>query len=103
MLHGISDVIGFIAIICLFGFSGYLAYAGVRGHFTWGMLWLLAVPFAIAIVGNIMHSYSWHLADQRHFKYDYEKCVATWVDESGNQHSYQYGSDTDQSDHTTVE
>ena len=102
-LHGISDLIGFIAIICLFGIPIYLVYAGIRGHFTWSMLWLFAVPFVIAIVGNIMHSYSWHLAEKRQFKYDYEKCVSTWVDESGNQQSYKYGVDAGKSDHSDVQ
>ena len=97
-LHSISDLIGFIAIICLFGVPIYLAYASIRGNFTWSMLWLLAVPFAIAIVGNIMHSYSWHLADKRHFKYDFEKCISRWIDESGNRRSYKYGVDAERPD-----
>jgi hypothetical protein len=67
------------------------------------MLWLLVVPFVIAIVGNIMYSYSWHLADKRHFKYDHEKCVSTWVDESGNEQSYKYGVDTGKSDQSGVQ
>ena len=102
-LHGISDLLGFVAIICLFCVPVYLVYAGIRGHFTWGMLLLLAIPFAIAIIGNIMHSYSWHLADKRHFKYDYEKCISTWVDESGNQQSYKYGDDADKSDQSGLQ
>lgn len=90
-LHGISDLIGFIALILLPGVSVYLMYAGIRGQASWGMLWLFVVPFAIAIVGNMLHTYSWHLADKRQFKYDYGKCVSTWIDESGAQHSYKYG------------
>ncbi|MFN9159561.1 MAG: hypothetical protein ACK6D5_17495 [Planctomyces sp.] len=103
MLHGISDLIGFIAIICLFGIPIYLVYAGIRGHVTWGMLWLRAAPFVIAIVGNIMHSYSWHLAEKQQFKYDYEKCVSTWVDELGNQQTYKYGVDGGESDQSAVQ
>ena len=99
MLHGISDVIGFIAIISLLGIPIYLVYAGIRGQFSWSMLWLPAVPFVIAIVGNILHSYSWHLADKRQFKYDYEKCISTWVDESGARQSYKYDATADTADH----
>lgn len=94
-LHGISDLIGLIAIIFLLGVPIYLVYAGVAGHFAWSMLWLLIVPFAIAIVGNLLHSYSWHLADKRQFKYDYDKRISTWIDEDGNQQSYKYGSNAD--------
>ena len=53
--------------------------------------WLVLVPFAIAIVGNLLHSYSWHLATRRQFHYDYENRVATWVDDSGVPQSYKYG------------
>lgn len=100
MLHGISDLIGFIAIICLLGVIIYLVYACIRGEFTSGMLWYLLVPFTIAILGNVLHNYSWYLADKRQFKYDYEKSTSTWVDESGVQQSYEYGMDTDETDQT---
>lgn len=101
--HGISDLLGFVEIIGLFGVSVYLVYPGIRGHFTWGMLCLLAIPFAIAIVGNVIHSYSWRLADKRHFKYDYEKCISTWIDDSGNKQSYKYGDDADKSDQSDLQ
>jgi hypothetical protein len=100
MLHGISDLIGFIAIICLLGVIIYLAYACFRGEFISSTLWYLLVPFTIAILGNVLHSYSWYLADKRQFKYDYEKSTSTWVDESGVQQSYEYGMDVDETDQT---
>jgi len=98
MLHVISDLIGFIALICLLGVLIYLVYARIRGQFTWGMLWFLVVPFTIAIAGNILHSYSWYLADKHQFKYDYEKAISTWVNESGVQQSYKYDTDADKTD-----
>ncbi|MGB0596558.1 MAG: hypothetical protein ACPGLY_07715 [Rubripirellula sp.] len=85
MLHGISDLIGFIAIICLLGVIIYLAYACIRGEFTIGTRRYLLIPFTLAIPGNVLHSYYWYLADMRHFKYDYGKSTSTWVDESGVQ------------------
>lgn len=97
MLHVVSDLIGFIALICLLGTTIYLVYSGVRGDFKRSMLWSLLIPFSIAIIGNILHSYSWYLADKRQFKYDHEKCISTWVDESGRQQSYKLGSDADES------
>ena len=93
-LHVISDLIGFVATLCLIGVPVYLAYTGVRGRFAWNMLWLLLIPFAIAIIGNLLFRYSWHLADKKHFNYDYKNAVSTWL-ESGVQKSYKYGNDDD--------
>lgn len=91
MLHGISDLIGLIATLLLFGVPIYIVYAAVGGRFTATMLFLLLVPITAAIAGNVLHSYSWRLADKRQFKYDYEKDFATWVDESGIKRSYKFG------------
>ena len=98
MLDVISDLIGFIALICLLGVLVYLVYARICGQFTWAMLWWLVVPFTIAIAGNILHSYSWYLADKHQFKYDYEKAISTWVNASGVQQSHKYGKDADKTD-----
>lgn len=92
LLHGVSDLIGFIATLSLLGVVIYVVYSGVTGEFRLSMLWLSLAPFAIAMVGTLLHSYSWHLADKRRFEYDYEKDVSTWVDESGVQQSYKYRS-----------
>lgn len=100
--HVISDLIGLNAIILLLGIPIYLVYVGIRGRFALSMLWLLVVPFAIAIVGNLLHSYSWHLAEKRQFNYDYEDRIATWIDEDGNEQSYECGSNTSTSDQSSV-
>lgn len=96
MIHVISDLVGLVAMICLTGIPIFLVYAALRGTFFWAQLWLLAVPFVIAIIGSAMHSYSWDLAYDRQFEYDAETYISTWVDESGNQHSYQSKGDSDQ-------
>lgn len=90
MLHGISDLIGLIAIFLLLGVPIYLAYSAICGQFAAKMLWLFLIPFIVAIAGNLFHSYSWHLADKQQFKYEYEKSLATWVDVSGIEQSYQF-------------
>jgi len=102
-LHLISDLIGFIATVCLPGIPIHLVYSAIRGHFTWSMLWLLLIPFVIAIVGNVLHSYSWHLADKRQFHFDYESSISTWVNESGIQQSYKYGSTEEKSDQPDIQ
>lgn len=90
MLHTISDLIGFIALLFMLAISFYLMYTGFRGIASWSSLWLYIIPFAIAIVGNLLHGYSWHLARKRQFEYDYDRCVATWIDEHGKRQSYKY-------------
>ena len=87
-LHGISDLIGFLAIILLISIPCYLVYSAFRGSFTWLLLLLLLVPFAVAIIGNILHSYSWRLAETREFKYDYEKRLSTWRNPNGTMQTF---------------
>jgi hypothetical protein len=89
-LHGISDLIGFIAIILLLGVPCYLAYSAFRGAFTCSSLFLLLIPIGVAIAGNVLHSYSWHLADVRGFKYDYEKRTSTWRNCNGDLERFNY-------------
>ena len=90
LLHGISDLIGFIAMLLLLAVICYLAYARFSGIFTWPLLWMVAVPFVVAIVGNILHSYSWHFADRQEFEYDYEKRTATWRNSAGEIETFTY-------------
>ena len=94
-LHVVSDLIGLVALLCLIGVPIYLAYAAIRGRFTSTLLWLLLVPFAIALIGNLLFRLSWRLADKKQFNYDYQNGVATWI-ESGVQHSYKYGHPNDE-------
>lgn len=89
-LHGISDLIGFIAIILLLGVSFHIAYSAFQGTFTWSSLVLLLTPIGVAIVGNILHSYSWHLAEIRGFKYDYEKRTSTWRNFNGDLETFNF-------------
>ena len=89
-LHGVSDLIGFIAILLLLAVPCYLGYAAVRGGFSWSLLWLLLLPIAVAIVGNVIHAYSWRLAELREFHYDYETRVSTWRTPSGAVETFTY-------------
>ncbi|MEK6234959.1 MAG: hypothetical protein N2C14_09620 [Planctomycetales bacterium] len=90
LLHGVSDLIGLLAIILLPAVPCYLIYTGIRGTFTWPSLWMLLLPFVAAIGGNMLHGYSWHLADVREFKYDYEKRTSTWRNRAGTIEAYTY-------------
>ena len=90
-IHVLSDFIGLVALLCLLGMPFYLVYLGIFRAFSWSSLWLLAVPFAIALSGHFLHSYSWHLATRKGFKYDYETRTARWQDEHGELQTYSPG------------
>ena len=89
-LHGISDLIGFVAMLLVLAVPCYLIYSLFRGTFSWSSLWLLLAPIGFAIIGNILHSYSWHLADIRNFEYDYEKRISTWHNHDGTIGTFNY-------------
>src|SRR5437867_2170602 len=50
-LHTISDLLGFVALLLLFGSAAYLGYRGIVGSFRASLLWLFTIPFALAIIG----------------------------------------------------
>lgn len=89
-LHGFSDLIGFIALLLLFAVPFYLVVSVFRGTFTWTSLWTIFIPIVVAIIGNMLHSYSWHLADVREFEYDYEERLSSWRNESGTIETFNY-------------
>ena len=89
-LHGLSDLIGLVATILFLALPCYLVYRVAQGTFAWPSLWMLLVPFAVAIVGSILHSYSWHLADIREFKYDYETRISSWRNDTGDIETFTY-------------
>jgi hypothetical protein len=92
-LHGLSDLIGFGALLLLFGTAAYLGYRGVLGTFQASLLWLLAIPFGLAITASVLYRVSWVLARRRGFQYDYESREASWL-RNGQRHNYKYNDTT---------
>lgn len=88
-LHTISDLIGFVALLLLFGSAAYLGYRGFVGTFRASLLWLFTIPFALAIIGAILYRISWAVAHRRGFRYDYELREASWL-EDGQPRTYKY-------------
>jgi len=88
-LHAISDLIGFIALLLLFGAVAYLGYRGIAGTFDRSLLWLMAIPIGLAVIGSILYRFSWMLAYRRGFHYDYESREASWF-EAGQRRTYKY-------------
>ncbi len=86
-LHGISDLLGFIAILTLFGTLVYLLYRVVTGTYQSGLLWLPGMSFLLALIGSILFQISWVLAHRKGFRYEPYSREATWI-EDGQRCSY---------------
>src|SRR5438874_991780 len=72
-LQAFGELVGFFGFLTLLGMPAYLAYRGVVGTFRWSLLWLLALPFAMGMLGWIMVGLSWWMAFRKKFHYDYER------------------------------
>jgi hypothetical protein len=88
-LHTISDLIGLFALLLLLGTAAYLRYRGIVDSFRASLLWLLLIPFGLAIVGWILYRLSWVVAHRRGFHYDHESREASWQ-EDGQRRTYKY-------------
>ena len=88
-LHTISDLLGFVGLLLLFGTGAYLGYRSITGTFSAALLWFFTIPFGLAIIGSVLYRYSWLLAHRRGFRYDYENREASWL-ENGHQCTYKY-------------
>ena len=88
-LHAVSDLIGFVALLLLLSTIAYLGYRGVVGTFRTGLLWLLPIPFGLAIMASILYRVSWVVAHRRGFHYDYDSREASWL-EDGRRRTYKY-------------
>jgi len=89
-LHVISDLLGFFALLFLFVSAATVGYQGIKGTFRASMLWLLVVPFVLAIVGAILYRISWAVAHRKGFQYNHELREASWL-EGGQRRTYIYG------------
>lgn len=99
-LHGIADLLGFVGLGLLLGLGVYLAFKGIAGGFRASLLWLLAIPFGVGLVSEVLYHLSWVMALRRGFKYDYETSVASW-DEDGKRITYKW--ESNQASHRTVD
>jgi hypothetical protein len=88
-LHGISDLIGLVALLLLLSIAAYLGYRCIIGTLRASSLWLFAIPFALAAIGSLLYRISWVLARHRGFRYDYASREASWL-EHGQRHTYKF-------------
>jgi hypothetical protein len=94
-LHLVSDLIGLVGLLALIGSVGFLIYRGLIGTFHPGLLWLLAVPVGLGIIGSALFDISWRIARNQGFKYDSESRTASWL-EDGKRRTYNYARDEDE-------
>lgn len=60
----------------------------IRGRFEWGMSLLFLCPLFFAVTYMLMPVVSSMLLKRREFEFDYETCIASWIDKSGEQRTY---------------
>jgi hypothetical protein len=88
-LHVIAELIGFVGLLLLFIVPAFLARRVFAGSFRSADLWLLAFPFGIGIVSEVLFQYSWWLARRKGFHFDYERSEASWF-EAGERQTYRH-------------
>lgn len=88
-LHGIAELIGYVGLSALLAVPAVWAWNWFAGTFRASLFWLLAVPFGIGLVSEVLFLYSWWLALRKGFRYDYERREASWM-EGGERRTYKY-------------
>jgi hypothetical protein len=89
-LHCIADLLGLLGLLLLAGFAAYIAWdIIVAGKFRAALLWLLAIPIGLGLLGQALFLYSWRLADKRGFQYNAETREASWI-EDGQRRTYKW-------------
>jgi len=84
-LHTIAELLGFIGLLCLLGFTVFLGYRGLTSNFHASLLWLLAIPLGLGFIAETLFQVSWLLASRKGFEYDHR--VASWI-ENGKRVTY---------------
>lgn len=78
-LHVFAELLGFVGLL-LIAVLVVLAWKSWAGTFQTSHYWLLAAPFAVGIVSEVLFQCSWWLALRKGFRYDDEKCEASWTE-----------------------
>ncbi len=79
-VHNLGELIGLIGALLLLLVPLFLAYRAVVGNVSWGLLWLLLIPFTAGALGSLVIGPSWGMVARKQFKFDYERREATWLD-----------------------
>jgi hypothetical protein len=88
-LHGVAEGLGFLGFLLLIIVCAYLGYRRYAGTFRTDLFWMLAIPFGMGLIGEILYHCSWRLAVKKGFQYNYETREASWM-ENGNKLTYKW-------------
>jgi len=77
-LHATAEWLGFISFFLLLGVCIFLGYKVVFKTFRASLLWLVAVPFGLGFMGEVMYRLSWWMARRKGFEYDWDAREASW-------------------------
>lgn len=91
-LHGISDGLGFLGLLCFIGLIIFLTVLGFRGSFKYSYLWLFLIPFCLDVLATLLHAHSWRMAEKNGFEYNFESREAGWI-EDGERIVYKWKSE----------
>lgn len=75
--------------VFLLAVPAVLLWRWFAGTFHASLWWLFAVPFGLGAVSEVLFQLSWWLALRRGFRYDCERCEASWL-EAGERRTYRY-------------
>lgn len=79
-------------MLLLFFTPFVLVWRGAVGSLRIIELWLLALPFAIGVVSEVLFRCSWRLAFNKGYCYDAEKREVSWL-EAGERRTYKYAAE----------
>jgi hypothetical protein len=88
-LHGIAELIGLAGLLLLLAVPVVLAWEWFTGWKVPSLFWLLAVPFSLGVISEVLFQFSWWLALRKGFRYDDDRCEASWM-EAGERLTYKY-------------
>ncbi len=77
-MHIIADLIGLAGLYLLLGLVIYFWATGFIASLPRPTYWIFLVPFGAGIIGQILFSVSWRLAERKGFSYDVVSNVASW-------------------------
>jgi hypothetical protein len=88
-LHVFGEMIGVVGLLLLFVVPAFLLWNWWAGTFDSLLFWLFAVPLGLGVISEVLVQISWWLALRKGYKYDCERCEASWL-EAGKSITYKY-------------
>lgn len=88
-LHGIAELVGFVGLVALPVSAVVLAWKGLTHGFDRHLLKILAWPFGLGVVSEVLFQLSWWFAVRKEFRCDEANKEASWM-ERGERRTYRW-------------